>query len=397
MSSLNRKHLPITSAGGLYIHIPFCVRKCPYCDFYSIADDTLVPVFIPSLIKEMEKASPIQIPMDTLYFGGGTPSIIRPSDIDRLIQTAYRVFSLSSEAEITIEANPGTIGLRQLEDLRHAGINRINIGVQSFQKKQLQFLGRIHSENEARKAIKQARQAGYNHLGLDLIYGMPGQSRSDWLNDLKEAVEFSPEHLSCYMLTYEPDTPLDMARKKGRLFLPDDGQLADLFETTCQFLKAHAYHQYEISNFERSDPGGLRINRSRHNQKYWNYSPYLGFGPSAHSFIEPIRYWNIRDVETYIVRLDSGHSVMAGQETLTLHQQMIEWIYLGLRQTDGISIERFNRKFNRDFHTLFEPIIIDLEEKGLIKTNQTVCALTLSGMLLCDSITDRFVSYDMNG
>ena len=395
--TLTKKKLPADiPAGGLYIHIPFCVRKCPYCDFYSTTDETLKPDFIKMLIREMENVGRTFFPIDSLYIGGGTPSLMSASDIGRIIETAHRVFTLLPDVEITIEVNPGTIGFQQLKDLRHAGINRINIGVQSFHDSQLQFLGRIHSEKEARLAIKYARQTEYPHLGLDLMYGISGQTKQHWLKDLQEAVGFTPEHLSCYMLTYEPHTPLDNDRKKGRFVLPDDGHLADLFETTHRFLKDNGFDPYEISNFERSDPNGHHTHRSRHNQKYWTYAPYLGFGPSAHSFIEPVRHWNVRDIKTYITQLDAWRSPVAGKETLTREQQMIEWIYLGLRQTDGISIEGFQQKFNTDFYILFGLLVADLTKKGLMKANERVCGLTTAGMLFCDSITDRWVSYGLN-
>jgi len=348
------------------------------------------------LIREMENTGRIFFPIDSLYIGGGTPSLMSVSDIGKIIETAYRKFDIQSNVEITVEVNPGTIGFQYLKDLRHVGVNRLSIGVQSFHDTHLQFLDRIHSEKEDRLIINNARQAGYDHIGLDLIYGIPGQTQKEWTKDLQEAVRFEPEHLSCYLLTYEPNTPLEKNRQKGDFIPPNEDQLADLFETTHRFLKDNGFDPYEISNFEKSDPGGHHDHRSRHNQKYWTYAPYLGFGPSAHSFIEPVRYWNIRDVKTYIDQLSSGKCPVAGRETLTKEQQFIEWIYLGLRQTDGISITRFNQKFNTDFYTLFGSLIADLTEKGFIKANENTCTLTLTGMRFCDSITERWVSYGMD-
>jgi len=311
------------------------------------------------------------------------------------MEAAHRIFDISPDSEITIEANPGTIGIEQLKEYRQVGINRINIGIQSFQHKQLLFLDRIHSNQDARLSIKVARQAGYHRLGLDLIYGIPGQSRHDWMNDLQEAVEFSPEHLSCYSLTCEPGTPLDKNLKKGRFAMPTEEELSHLFKATYKYLRDNGYERYEISNFERSDPAGHHAYRSRHNQKYWNYAPYLGFGPSAHSFLEPIRHWNVRDVDAYISRLKAWQSPIEGKETLTKDQQMMEVIYLGLRQTDGISIQRFNQKFNADFNALYGKLIAELKERGLVQADENRCSLTPSGMLLCDTIAGQWVSYGM--
>ncbi len=368
---------------GIYVHIPFCIKKCPYCDFYSITDQSLKQQFIEALIKEMQMAPGHSFLFDTLYFGGGTPSVLRPENIGRIIENAYSLFNILTDSEVTIEVNPGTVTPEQLTEYQSIGINRINIGVQSFQDANLDFLRRIHSTNDADKTIKWARKAGFDNIGIDLIYGIPGQTKKAWLSDLRKAVEFEPEHLSCYMLTYEKGTPLDRDRQQGK-FKPVAGSLlGKLFETTIEYLTAHGYVQYEISNFAKNTS-----RRSRHNIKYWSFLPYIGFGPSAHSFIGHQRYWNCRSVNRYIKAINTGKLPVDGKEVLSKEQQMIENIYLGLRKTDGIDIDVIDENFGINFRQIFAEKIKQLEEDEYILHIQPKnrCALSRKGMLFLDSI-----------
>lgn len=373
---------------GLYVHIPFCIKKCPYCDFYSITDLSLKETFIGALMQEMHMNCNVSLKFDTLYIGGGTPSVFGAKQVDAIIEKAYRLFKILPDTEITIEINPGTVKLDKLKGYKSSGINRINIGVQSFQDKNLSFLGRIHSSIDAKLAIKWARKAGFDNIGLDLIYGIPGQSEKTWLLDLKKAVEFGPEHLSCYMLTYEQGTPLDKERQKGDLNPMDDSLVCNLFETTIEFLSTCGYTQYEISNFAQSSS-----NKSRHNWKYWSFIPYMGFGPSAHSFLESERCWNCRSVKRYIKDLNMGKMPVEEREVLSKEQRMIEAICVGLRKTEGIDIDIFNKKFGVSFNRIFGEIINNLKEKGYIQFAQNRCSLSIKGMLFLDSITSMFVSH----
>ena len=399
---------------GLYLHIPFCVKKCSYCDFYSIIDLSLKEAFLKALISEMHMVSGVSLlfdtldvgggahsttrllghstTFDTLYIGGGTPSVFDEVCIGRIIETASRLFNILPDAEVTIETNPGTVSRKRLTGYRGAGVNRINIGVQSFQDVNLDFLGRIHSGKEAALAIRWARQSGFNNIGLDLIYGIPGQTTKSWLLDLSMAVELEPEHISCYMLTYEPGTPMDSDRKKGVFCQAPDSHVCDMFETTLNFLNSSGYIQYEISNFARSGSGGFKSFKSRHNQKYWSFVPYIGLGPSAHSFIEPERCWNCRSVNKYIKELNAGRLPLTGKELLNKEQRIMEAIYVGLRRTDGIDVDVFDEKFDENFCRMFEKTIRCLEEKGLLKVIQNRCMLSRKGMLFLDSITSMFVS-----
>jgi oxygen-independent coproporphyrinogen-3 oxidase len=381
----------LNKLAGIYIHIPFCIKKCPYCDFYSITDQSLKQPFIEALIREMQMVSRPSLVCDTLYFGGGTPSVFKAKNIERIIENVYRLFNFLHDTEITIEVNPGTVKHEHLTEYKSVGINRINIGVQSFNDEFLNFLGRIHSSNDADLTIRGARKAGFDNIGIDLIYGIPGQTKKMWLSDLQSAIEFEPEHLSCYMLTYEKGTPLDRERRQGK-FKPVAGSLlAELFETTMEYLTAHGYVQYEISNFAKS---ASKI--SRHNFKYWSFSPYLGFGPSAHSFIEPRRYWNCRSVKKYIENIKEGRVPIEEKEILSKEQRMMEMVYLGLRKTDGIDIDAIDENLGINFRQIFAEKIKQLEEDGYIHQimPENRCVLSRKGMLFLDSIAPMFDCFE---
>lgn len=381
---------------GLYIHIPFCVKKCPYCDFYSITDGDLRSAFVDALITEMRMTRDPNLTFDTLYMGGGTPSVLDAKTIGKIIESARQSYEILPQAEITLEINPGTVTLKQFEEYRYSGVNRINIGVQSFEPENLQFLGRIHSGRDAHAAVTWAQEAGFENLGLDLIYGIPNQTKTSWLRDLKLAIESEPRHLSCYILSFEPGTPLYRDLQEDILKPLAESQVCEMFETTLEFLSDNGYVQYEISNFARAimNSSGLKSaerNRSRHNMKYWNFAPYVGLGPSAHSFLETKRYWNCADVEKYIQDLNAGTLPRAGEERISMDQLMIEAIYLGLRQTKGILIDIFDKKFGVSFNEMFEEIISRLEARGLIVISQDRCTLTSRGMLYLDSIAEMFI------
>ena len=381
--------------GGIYVHIPFCVKKCPYCDFYSISDLSGVPTFLKAIRREIETADVTDQVFDTLYIGGGTPSVLEAESIRQITDAANTHFTVCADIEITLEVNPGTISRESLRDFRRAGVNRLNIGVQSFQSNNLRFLGRIHSAAEAALTIEWARQAGFDNIGLDLIYGLPAQDKENWLGDLTRAIETETEHLSCYMLTIESDTPLGRDVAAARIRLPSDGTVRELFDTTIDFLTTHGFVQYEISNFARQTGVGSEPRFSRHNQKYWSFAPYIGLGPSAHSFIEPERYWNHRRLEDYMRQIEAGRSPIAEREKLTKEQMIMEAIYLGLRTTRGIELDAFEKRFGTNFLNSFEAKIAGFEKDDLLKLTQTHCVLTRKGMAFLDSIVAMFTSQDI--
>lgn len=388
-------NLPNSRNAGLYVHIPFCGRKCPYCDFYSLTDLALKPKFLKALLREMELVSAEGLCFDTFYIGGGTPSVYEYDDINQIIAAGFQNFDFQPDSEISIEVNPGTVSLEQLKGYRQAGINRLNIGVQSFRRENLDFLGRIHNPKEARSAISDALQAGFKHIGLDLIYGLPDQSKSVWLEDLKQAVEYDPTHIACYMLTYEKGTPLHRDLKAGRVLPLANENLRGLFETAIDFLEDHGYFQYETSNFARVGKDGEPL-VSKHNLKYWTRVPYIGLGPSAHSFIEPRRYWNVSNLDLYIETVESDNLPVAEKEVLTREQEMIEAIYLGLRMTQGIDVAGFRQKFGIHFFEAFKDLIVDLEKRNYLKTGKTHAALTRQGRAFLDSIAAMFVRQDLS-
>ncbi len=385
------------TSAGLYIHIPFCTRKCAYCDFFSVTDLSLINAFVDAVICEMELLRDSPLAFDTIYLGGGTPSVVPPGHISRLIKGAVGHFDFGDDVEITIEVNPGTADRQSMLDYRQAGVNRINIGVQSFSNTALRFLSRIHTADEAAAAITHARRAGFLNLGLDLIYGLPGQSPDDWQKDLEHAVGFSPEHLSCYTLTYEKGTPLGKMKADGQVEPLDDDAVADLFKVMQNVLSRHGYEQYEIANFakmpakaETADQGTSF--RSRHNQKYWTPAPYIGLGPSAHSFVEPERRWNVADLHTYLARLEEGVLPIEASEILTQEQRLTETLYLKLRTREGIDIPRLEHIFGLDFEERYGNVIKDFIQEDLLAIDDQRCFLTPRGMRFLDGIVEMLLN-----
>jgi oxygen-independent coproporphyrinogen-3 oxidase len=376
-----------TIAGGIYVHIPFCLRKCAYCDFYSLTDLTLKPDFLNALSREIAAADGGELAFDTVYLGGGTPSILTPREVGRILDDLFSTFRMEGPVEITLEANPGTADFRALKGYRSAGVNRLNIGVQSFQDENLRMLGRVHSAAEAHAALGDARRAGFESVGLDLIYGLPGQRLAAWAADLESANQHQPEHIACYMLTVESGTLLAEEQRRGHFQTAPEEWMAELFLATSGYLTSRGFRHYEIANFARCGPrdGELRI--SRHNSKYWARAPYRGFGPAAHSFLPPKRFWNHRDVRRYVDDLAAGRRPLAGGEVLTAEQELIEVVMLSLRTAAGIDLQGFHARFGRDFRQSFGSAVEELSAQGLLTLEAGRCAPTLRGMLYSNTLT----------
>jgi len=372
---------------GLYFHIPFCKRKCPYCDFYSVTGRDHLAAFRAALHREIALRAAPEMTVNTVYFGGGTPSILSPPAVADVLAAVRTHFNLLADVEVTLETNPGAVGRDDLTRLRKIGVNRLNIGVQSFRDDALCFLGRIHNRAEAGAVIDQARAAGFDNLGVDLIYGLPGQTLSDWVSDLEQALHYRPEHLSCYILTFEPGTPMTCDLERGRLAPLAESRVVDMFETTAAFLAGHGYDHYEISNFARTPDF-----RSRHNMKYWHFEPYLGFGPSAHSYWGNTRSWNIADLGIYTQRLAQDRRPEDGREVLTREQQVLEALLLGLRLKEGFSIMEFEQRFHLSVETTFGRLLNQLGEEGCLADRPGRCALTKKGMRYHNSISARFAA-----
>ncbi|MEJ2037448.1 MAG: radical SAM family heme chaperone HemW [Desulfosarcinaceae bacterium] len=371
---------------GVYVHIPFCQSKCRYCDFYSITDTRLISEYLEALKKEMELAAQPGMKASTLYIGGGTPSLLDYKQIGQIVDWAAMHFNLDPSAEMTLEINPATATARDLQDYAGFGFNRLNIGTQSFNDQNLKFLGRTHTAEQALAAVDAAVKSGFNNIGLDLIYGLPEQTTASWKQDLLQAMRLGPKHLSCYMLSYEPHTPMHADLQAGRIVPLSEMRTADLFRMTHDFLSVAGYEHYEISNFAR----GSRW-RSQHNQKYWNFAPYIGLGPSAHSCQLPRRWWNHRDYKDYLADLNQGRLPQSEEEQLNDEQLLIESLYLGLRQADGINLESFQLRHQVDFKLFFNTALDRFEAEGWMETDQSQCRLTLEGMLFLDRIVDELV------
>lgn len=337
-------------------------------------------------------------PFSTLYFGGGTPSLLSPEEFTLIFNTIKTTFQLDSEPEISIEANPGTVLEKNLFAYKKAGINRLTLGVQSFYDGELKTLTRIHSSKEAVKAVHSARQAGFDNLGFDLIFGIPGQSLLSWRETLNKAVDFNPQHISMYGLTYEADTPLTRAAEKGEMIKCDEELERDMYLTGIEFLEKAGYEHYEISNFAL--PGA----RSQHNQKYWDGSAYLGVGPSAHSYDGGHRWWNAADVENYINTLTRDQLPVEKKEKLSENQKLEEVILLGLRRVEGLNLAEWKQKSKHDLlqqaekilnllggvETTVPPFISSKTGKLLTIVNQSLC-LTREGLLLYDTICEKLL------
>jgi oxygen-independent coproporphyrinogen III oxidase len=365
---------------GLYIHIPFCLRKCAYCGFYSITDLSLIPAFRSALRREMALYRGWAASFDTLYIGGGTPSILPEGHLEGLIADIRTAFTIATGAEITVEANPADITESLLASLRRSGVNRLNIGIQSFNDGILAFLGRRHNQKQAEEAIAAARRAGIENIGIDLIYGVPGQSMDVWLSTLRAAVALTPDHLSCYQLTLEKGTPLAERCSRGEVVLPEEAVQADFFCNTSKFLEENSYLHYEVSNFAR--PG----RESRHNGKYWNHTHYLGLGPAAHSFDGRRRWWNHRSVKTYRENLAAGKTPVIDSELLTDEQLRLEALFLGFRTRKGVDLEGYQRRYHFDLLTEKGKMIRYLTDEGLAEIRDDFLRPTRNGMAVADSL-----------
>ena len=362
---------------GLYIHIPFCKAKCAYCDFYSLAhSEEKMDAYMAALLRHLEEVAPRAAGMqvDTVYFGGGTPSYLGAARLCRILQTVLRRYDVARDAEITLEANPDSAGdWKELRKLRRAGFNRLSLGVQSTDDALLRRIGRIHTYEQVQQAVTAARKAKFTDLSLDLIYGLPGQTMEDWQRTLADAVALGPEHLSCYGLKLEEGTPLWQQRQT--LTLPDDDAQADMYLYTVAALGEMGYEQYEISNFAK--PGKA----SRHNLKYWRMEEYAGFGPGAHSDFGGVRYGYVRDIDSYI----AGRLVLSESETDSTLARDYEYVMLSLRTAAGIDRQTFEKRYRQRFQPM-ETLFEQYEKAGLASRTEGGWRLTPKGFLVSNSI-----------
>jgi len=365
---------------GIYIHIPFCASKCAYCDFYSLVGrDQLMPKYQNALIRQFRDAEEILSPylIDTIYFGGGTPSYYGTKRIIQLFNALKKYGRVLLESEVTIEVNPDSISLWDLRQLRKAGVNRLSIGAQTANDKLAASLGRRHNFAQVEKTVANARRAGFDNISLDLIFGLPNQSKVDWAETLGLAAALKPEHISCYGLRIEEGTPLYLY--KDFPDIPDDDDQADMYLYTVEALHDLGFHQYEISNFAVSG------RESRHNLKYWNREEYFGFGPTASSYVGDLRYTYVSDLVAYIGGLERGESVIVSQDDIPKSEQAVEYLMLGLRTTRGITGQEYYRIYQSNFEPI-EALLEGYARKGWAVRRGDRWRFTPAGFLLSNQL-----------
>ncbi len=342
---------------GLYFHIPFCVQKCNYCDFYSITKLNNIDLFTSCLIKELElfhKQFNKKIYVDTIFFGGGTPSLFHPSNFEKIFSKIHSIFEIQNNPEITIEANPGTIDMKYLADYKQFGVNRISFGVQSFNDKELKFLNRIHSSNQAISAIEYARKIGFENISIDLIFGIPGQTLSDWKSNLEKISELDIEHLSIYNLIFEENTPLYKKLITGKVHQLNEEIEEEMYIHSVDYLESIGFEQYELSNFAK------RGYNCKHNIKYWTHQTYFGFGPSAHSYYNRQRYWNYKNLDLYFKMIENNNLPIEDKEVLDNYKFIIERIMLGLRY-DGLEMTFISDTITNNKNQFIEQNILPIK------------------------------------
>jgi oxygen-independent coproporphyrinogen-3 oxidase len=378
---------------GLYIHFPFCLKKCLYCDFNSSASSGVQPQeYVSLLLREMElRAASLAEPVAgaTLYFGGGTPSLMGPELVGSLIDAAVRRLGLEPEAEVTLEANPGTLTPEKLAGYRAAGVNRISLGIQSFEDRLLSRLGRVHTAREALAAFEAARAAGFDNISIDLMHSLPEQSLAQWRAALTQAIALAPEHVSAYALSVEDDTPFAALLAAGELPLPGEEAGAQMFEATGELLVAAGYRHYEISNFAK--PGCA----SRHNSAYWSRQSYLGFGAGAHSFFNldglGKRWCNCAELECYSEGIRRGAPQEREAESLTLEQAVSEAFFLGLRMLDGLDLQAVEARYGKEVPARHLAEAARLEAGGSLIREGSRIRLAPGAVILANSVFSRFL------
>ena len=374
---------------GLYLHIPFCSAICPYCDFAVLTGGSERRAqFTDHLIREIgmwSSGSEAFRGMDTIYFGGGTPSALSPEQLGRIIEAAKAYLPVREDAWIFLEANPEDVTLESVLAWRDLGVRTLSLGIQSFDAEALAFLGRRHSPEQARQSVELARGAGFHTVALDLIYGLPGQSVEAWQRTLEAAVSLAPDHISCYQLTIHEGTPFGFRLERGKLAEAPEESQAELFLLTHSFLRDAGWPGYEVSNFARSPE-----HQSRHNRKYWDHTPYLGVGPSAHSFDGHRRWWNERKIKPYEARIDSGERPIADSEELSTPDLALEALMLEIRTVQGIDLARFQERYGVDLLARNATLIERLSREGLLRMEQGRLVPTLEGFAIADSLARDF-------
>lgn len=372
---------------GLYLHIPFCGSICNYCNFNrGLLDEALKTRYVDALAKEIERAAEPEVPADTIFFGGGTPSLLGPGEIERLIDSCRGAFALAGDAEVTLEANPETVTLASLEGYRRAGVNRLSYGVQSFDAAELARLGRQHSPERARQALRDARAAGFDNVSLDLMMWLPGQDVPTWLHNVDALIEANPDHASLYLLEIYPNAPLRDEMARGGWSVAPDEDAADMYLEGMSRLEGSGFGQYEISNVAK--PG----RRSRHNLKYWLDGAWLGFGCGAHSTRDGVRWRNVSATMDYSSRLGQGQSAIAERRVLGADERLEDALFMGLRLSEGVDLTAIAERYGVDTWARYGADLARFVDAGLLLHEPgRRLALTRPGMLLANEVMGVFI------
>ncbi|WP_187262246.1 radical SAM family heme chaperone HemW [Pontibacter beigongshangensis] len=367
---------------GIYIHIPFCRQACYYCDFHFSTSMGLKEQMVQAIQQELHlRQGYLQgQPVQTIYFGGGTPSLLHQQELADILQTVKQLFEVGPDAEVTLEANPDDLTPAKLQELRQAGVNRLSIGLQSFHEPHLRLMNRAHTATESLQSVKDAQEAGFDNITVDLIYGIPAPGHSIWLQDLELLFSLQVQHVSCYALTIEPDTVFGRWSKKGTFTAPEDEFTSQQFEMLLTQMQQHGFVQYEISNF--CQPGY----ESRHNSNYWRGVHYLGIGPSAHSFNGPTRQHNVAHNKKYIDALQQGQLAFE-LENLSPADQANDYLLTSLRTSWGCDLQKLQQELHYDLAATHGVYLQGLQQKELAQISNNVLYLTDKGKLLADQIT----------
>ena len=392
MESFDGRKVGEAAPLGIYVHAPFCVSHCTYCDFFTrpFTGEAEVTRFVDSLVTEMAAtATALNLlgrKADTLYVGGGTPSLLPPRDLDRILEQVRKLFRVDGDAEVSLEANPESVTREKMRAYRESGVNRISLGVQSFQRGILATLGRAHGPEEAVRAVSEIRSSGISNLSLDLMLALPGQTRASLEADLKTAVNLEPDHLSAYLLEMDKESALRIRIERGELAPPSQEESAEMYETVFTLLERSGFRHYEISSFCR--PG----RECRHNVKYWTDRPFVGFGRSAWSYLEGKRWRVARDLEGYLEAARCGVPPVHETESGGRKERMEEAIFAGLRLLDGVDLEAVGRAYSvADPSVLYGPALEELEEAGLVRRDGPRLSLTRRGLPLANEVFRVFV------
>ena len=370
----------------IYVHIPFCIRKCSYCDFLSFpCKDREKKAYLQALHREILCCGKDggSTPVTSVFFGGGTPSLLTGEELAGILSALRQQFVFQKDAEITMEANPGTLTKENLRLYRAAGVNRLSIGCQSVHDAELKTLGRIHTFAQFAESFTLAREAGFTNINVDLMSAIPGQDLAAWRDCLEKITDFAPEHISAYSLIIEEGTPF--FEMQDTLALPDEDTEREMYELTREFLAKKGYIQYEISNYAR--PG----RECRHNIGYWDQTPYLGLGLGASSYKDGVRWKNTPDMAAYLAQADAGQFARADEERLTVEEQMEEFMFLGLRMTRGVSISLFQERFGVEMAAVYQKPIEHFVREKLLTIRQNRVCLTEKGMDLADMVMAEFM------